>query len=69
MSADQKTTKNPKTGQPEKNSLLQRALVIGFFVLAVGAIAWMVIASPPEKRLVCSSGAHSLNSFGSCHEE
>lgn len=67
MPADPKTKQ--KNTQAEKDNLLQRILIIAFIVSAVGGIVWMIIASPPEKRLVCSNAPHTLNSFGSCHEE
>jgi hypothetical protein len=71
ISSDKKTPPKPLPfGQPEKPNWVTRGLIIGFLVLAVGGMIWMIKNDSGEKRLTCHSNvASSLTGFGSCSEE
>jgi hypothetical protein len=60
----------PQFGKPEKPDRRGQFIKLGFLILCIIAIVWMVAVNPRQKNLVCSSGSlSSLTSFGSCTEE
>jgi hypothetical protein len=55
---------------PRKASILMPVFSWLFVVVGLIAIAWMIILSPPEKKLKCEYNPNpSLLTFGTCTTE
>jgi hypothetical protein len=69
--ATKKTKTTPtRFGRPQKTSIIAPILAWLFVVVGLIGIAWMIILSPPEKKLKCEyNPSPSLLAFGTCTTE